>query len=78
MEIIFQKEFKRSGNDCIIEEAFSIIEVFERFMALHIIYWSGWFGSDYEKQSEFFDYRDQAMDKLNEWGLEYAEQHRGR
>ena len=71
MEIIFEKEFKRSGNDC-------IIEVFERFMALHITYWSGWFGSDYEKQSEFFDYRDQAMDKLNEWGLEYAEQHQGR
>ena len=29
-------------------------------------------------QSEFFDYRDQAMDKLNEWGLEYAEQHQCR
>ena len=47
-------------------------------MALHITHWSGWFGSDYEKQSDFFDYRDKAMDKLNDWGLEYAEQHQGR
>lgn len=72
MEIIFEKEFKRPGNDCIIEEAFSIIEVFDRYMALHITHYSGWFGSEYEKQSEFFDFRDTAMNKLNEWGLEYA------
>lgn len=78
MKIVFEKELSRHGNDCIIEEAFSIIEVFDRYVALHITHYSGWFGSDYEKQSEFFDYRDQAMDKLMEWGLEYAEQNSGR
>ena len=77
MNIIFEKEFSKQGNDCIIEETFSIIEVFDRYMALHITHYSGWFGTD-DKEIEFFDFRDTAMDKLNEWGLEYAEQHQGR
>ena len=75
MNIIFEKEFSRQGNDCIIEELFSIIEVFDKYMALHITHYSGWFGTDDDKKIEFFDFRDTAMDKLNEWGLEYAEQH---
>lgn len=75
MNIIFEKEFSRHGNDCIIEEAFSIIEVFDRYMALHITHYSGWFGTEYEKQSEFFDFRDSALRKLEEWGLEYAGQY---
>ena len=75
MNIIFEKEFSRQGNDCIIEELFSIIEVFDKYMALHITHYSGWFGTDDDKEIGFFDSRDTAMDKLNEWGLDYAEQH---
>jgi hypothetical protein len=80
MKIVFEKEFSRHGNDCMIYESFSILEMFDGdvYLAQQVTYYSGWFGTDYDKKSEFFDYRDQAMDKLNEWGLEYAEQHQGR
>lgn len=69
MKIVFEKEFSRYGNDCIIEEAFSIIEIFGKYMALHITHYSGWFGTDDEKETAFCDFRDTAMDKLIEWGL---------
>lgn len=75
MEIVFEKEFSRYGNDCIIKEAFSIIEIFGKYMALYVTYYSGWMGDQSDEKSQLCDFKDTAMDKLNEWGLEYAEQH---
>ena len=70
MKIIFEKENNRHGNDCLIEECYSIIEVFDKYLALHITHYSGWFGTDNGTDSAWCDSYNEAMKKLKKFGLE--------
>ena len=78
MNIVFEREFSRPGNDCMIEEMFGIVEMFNKYLAIHVTHYSGWMGDDYDKRSEFFDSESKAKKFLKECGLDYAEQHHGR
>ena len=72
MKIVFEKETSREGNDCMIYESFSILEMFDGdvYLAQRVTYYSGWFGTDYDKRSEFFDSESKAKKFLKECGLE--------
>ena len=71
MKIIFEKETSREGNDCMIYESFSILEMFygDVYLAQKVAYYSGWFGTDYDRRSEFFDSESKAMNYLKKCGL---------
>ena len=75
MKIIFEKETSREGNDCMIYESYSILEMFDGdiYLAQQVTYYSGWFGTDYDKRSEFFDSESKAKKFLKECGLSYVE-----
>ena len=70
MNIVFEKEKKSYGNECIIEECYLILELFDRYFALHVTNYSGWFGTDNNEDSKWCDTEHEAMKKLKDWGLE--------
>ena len=70
MEIVFEKETSRPGNDCLIEECYTVLEMFDRYLALHVAHFSGWMGDDYSREQEFCNSKQKAMSCLKKWGLE--------
>lgn len=75
MKIIFEKEKSRVGNDCMIYESFSILEMFDGdiYLAQKVTYFSGWFGTDFDKRGEFFKSESEAKKFLKDCGLDYVE-----
>lgn len=70
MNLIFKEENTRPGNDCLIEEGFYILEVFEYYLALHVTHYSGWMGDEYNKESEICKTESSARKQLKKWGLD--------
>ena len=70
MTVVFEKETKRDGNDCLIEECYTVLEMFDKYLALHVTHFSGWMGDDYSREQEFCNSKQKAMSYLKKWGLE--------
>ena len=70
MEIIFNKESKRYGNDCVIDECYCVLEMFDKYLALHITHYSGWMGDEYDRKDKLCDTEEKAMKYLKKWGCE--------
>ena len=72
MQFVFEKESKRNGNDCLIEEGFYIMEIFDNYLAYHLTHYSGWFGSKHDCNSEYCSTEKEARKFLKKWGCEDA------
>ena len=61
MEIIFKKESKHEGNDCMIYESAFVVEVEHGYVATKNTIYHGCMGFDTRSQSFVFDNADEAI-----------------
>ena len=65
MKVIYTEEIEKEGNDCLIKDLYSIIEVFSKYEAIHITrYVGGWVPDKPEMRFAWFDTEEEAQKEI--------------
>lgn len=74
LELIYQKEITKEGNDCKIYKSFLIVKVDgDCFLASKCAIYKGYMGTDSQSQSFVFDSFDEALNYIEKEASEERE-----
>lgn len=66
MKIVYSKESKHEGNDCIIYDSGFVVEVESGYVVCINTIYRGWMGFNSNSQSFVYDNKEEAIKQIDE------------